>query len=71
MGTQVQKRAWSWVQDRTCGCGACERRQKEIRARRAAIIRAQELNFDEPHRMTGLENPLAADLDLTEVAAAS
>jgi hypothetical protein len=70
METAGQHRTWSWVRDRTCGCGACERRAAEIRAKRAAIIRAQDLAFDEPHRMTGLENPLPR-LDLTELASAS
>ena len=69
METSVNKR-WSWVLDRSCGCGACERRREEVRANRAAIIRAQEIAFDEPHRMTGLENPIARS-GLTEAAAAS
>jgi hypothetical protein len=64
MGTAGNTKNWSWVRDRACICGqpACEQRQAEIRAQREAIIAAQDLAFDEPHRMTRPENPLARDL---------
>ena len=64
MGTAGNSKNWSWVRDRACVCGqpACEQRQAEIRAKRAAIIEAQERAFDDSARMTGLENPLARDL---------
>ena len=69
--TKIEK--WSWVRYRTCVCGrpACEQTQAEIRAQRARIIAAQELAFDEPHRMTSPEGPLVSDLDLTSVAGAA
>jgi hypothetical protein len=68
MGTAQKVKNWSWVRDRACVCGraACEQTQAEIRAKREAIVEAQELAFDDPARMTGLENPLARDL--TEAA---
>ena len=69
--TKIEK--WSWVQDRTCVCGrpACEQAQAEIRAQRARIIAAQELAFDESHRMTSPEGPLVSELDLTSEAGAA
>ena len=64
MGTAGKIQGWSIVRDKVCVCGqpACEQRQAEIRAQRAAIIAAQESTFDDPSRMTGLENPLWRDL---------
>ena len=73
MGTARSNEKWSLVRDSRCVCGrpACEQTQAEIRAQRAAIIRAQELAFDETHRMTRPENPLARDSYLTEGAGAA
>ena len=64
MGTTGKIQGWSVVRDKVCVCGqpACEQRQEEVRAQRAAILAAQELAFDGPERMTGLENPLCQDL---------
>ena len=63
MGTAEKIRGWSIVPANDCVCGlpACRRAQAEARAKRASIIAAQELAFDEPARMTGLENPIARD----------
>ena len=60
MGTARNIRGWSVVQDRACICGraACAEKLEEQRARREAIIAAQELVFDDPSRMTGLEYPI-------------
>ena len=73
MGPARQTRNWSWVRDRACVCGrpACETAQAETRAKRDAIIRAEELKFDEAPRMTSVERPLVRDFDLTEASFAS
>jgi hypothetical protein len=54
----------SIVRDKVCVCGqpACEQTQAEIRAKRSAIIEAQDRAFDDTARMTGLERPIARDL---------
>ena len=64
MGTTGKIKGWSVVRDKVCVCGqpACEQRQEEVRAQRAAILAAQELAFDDSARMTGLENPIQTDL---------
>ena len=64
MGTAGKIQGWSLVRDKVCVCGqpACEQRQAEIRAQRAAILAAQEKAFDDSARMTGLENPVLRDL---------
>ena len=64
MGTAGNQQRWSFVRDKRCVCGqpACEQAEAEIRARRAAIIAAQELAFDDSARMTGLERPLMGPL---------
>ena len=64
MGTAGNIRGWSVVRDRVCVCGqpACEQVAAEIRARREAIIEAQEFVFADGARMTGLEKPLTQPL---------
>ena len=63
-GTTGKIQGWSVVRDKVCVCGqpACEQAQAEIRAKRDAIIAAQERAFDDTARMTGLERPIVRDL---------
>jgi hypothetical protein len=64
MATAGKEQRWSVVRDRVCVCGqpACQQALEEQRARREAIIAAQERAFDDTARITGPERPLARDL---------
>jgi len=73
MGTARSIENWSWDQGSPCECGLrdCALVGRAAHERRLAVIRAQEFAFDEPHRMTSPENPLARDSDLTADSSAA
>lgn len=63
MGTAGKLQGWSVVVERRCphDCPACHAEEAERDALRSALIEAQEALFDEPARMTGIEQPLVTD----------